>query len=243
MASKVYLVTGATSGIGRVLVEKLAHKYPKDLFLALGRRSDRLDELSAKAKNIKGLVFDLARSDERRSLQEKLLQDHGGIDVLVNNAGVGYKSSFFHLEEDKLYQMFQVNVMALTLLSGFALAETNPRRVSHIVNVSSMAGHRLPGVGGFYAATKFAVRALSESMRREIAVRKLPVRITQVSPAATETEFLDHYLGDRQKLADTIGEALPLRADDVADAIIYALAAPANVDINDVLIRPLNQRD
>lgn len=238
--NKVFLVTGASSGIGQALVEKLS-KDKQGLILAVARRENKLLKLASENEDVVPLVCDLGDSLQRRELMANIRKQFGGVDVLVNNAGLGYKSSFFEPDETQWATMLEVNVLALSLLAAFSLSAENSRKVNHIVNVCSMAGHRLPGVGGMYSASKYAVRAISESIRREVSAKKLAIRVTQVSPAITETEFLDNYLGNKEKKLELYGHLKPLQSGDIADAILYALAAPANVDINDILIRPLHQ--
>lgn len=137
--------------------------------------------------------------------------------------------------------MQEVNVLALAVACREALARFDGDRGGHIVNLSSLSGHRVPASGGFYAATKFAVRALTESLRQELVARGSRTRVTAISPGFVRTEFHDELYGDEEERAARFPKYRVLDAGDVAASVIHVLEAPANVAIHDVLMRSQEQ--
>ena len=227
---KTLLVTGASSGIGQALCHLLAERGAQ--VLGVTRRP------SALSATISPIVADLTQ----RSQVSAIFQGLGKIDALVNCAGVAYLSRVIDGNPADWEEMWRVNVMALTLCCQLSLRHF-PEDGGRIVNVSSMSGHRVPPSGGFYAPTKFAVRAITEALRTELKSVDSPVQVACVSPGFVDTPLLDHYfLGREHELAKTRAVMKMLEPGDVAHAILTILEAPAHVEIGDILIRSAEQR-
>jgi NADP-dependent 3-hydroxy acid dehydrogenase YdfG len=224
------LVTGASSGIGRALCEELVVRGAT--VFGVGREAARLPE------GIHPFEADLTKREEIVALFQQI----GRIDALVNCAGVAYLSRIIDGNPTDWEEMWRVNVMALGMCCQQALRHF-PARGGRIVNVSSMSGHRVPPTGGFYAPTKFAVRAITDALRSELKAIASPVQVACVSPGFVDTPLLDNYFRGREDvLLETRQAMTMLRPEDVADAILTILLAPAHVEIGDILLRSADQR-
>jgi 17beta-estradiol 17-dehydrogenase / 3beta-hydroxysteroid 3-dehydrogenase len=243
LQGKVAFVTGASSGIGKACALSLGAKGSKVAITA--RRKERLEELAKQIKKAGGeaLVLPANIRDEQELLAAfQKVDDHfGALDIVVNNAGLGRMSPIHGGETEAWREMLDVNVLALTIVMREGLARF-PESGGHIINISSMAGHRIPPKGGFYGATKFAVKCLTEVTRRELRARNSHTRITAISPGFVDTEFFQVLTGDAEKAKEVlIAVDKPLSPQDIADAMLYALKAPAHVSIHDILLRPTTQ--
>ena len=184
--------------------------------------------------------------DEQQILDgfARIRERFGGVDVLVNNAGFGHVAPLTSGETALWRDMFEVNVIALCVCTREAVRDMQSRGVAgHIIHVSSMAGHRVPGGSGVYSATKFAVRSLTEGLRAELHAMKSPIRVSAISPGFVETGFAAHYHRSEEKAAQTYGRYKVLEAQDMADTILYLLGTPQHMQVHDVLIRPTAQPD
>jgi NADP-dependent 3-hydroxy acid dehydrogenase YdfG len=141
--------------------------------------------------------------------------------------------------------MLEVNVLGLCIATREAIEDMERRGVAgHVVHVSSMAGHRIPGPdSGLYAATKFAVRALTEALRQELRARKSPIRVTAVSPGHVLSEFAEVFTGRAGADQEIASRLRILEPHDVADAILWVVTRPPHVEVHDVLVRPTAQRN
>lgn len=247
----VAVVTGASSGIGRAIAKALAtHGY--DLAIC-ARRQDRLDaialQLTEKGATVHAQTVDLRDEAQILSFFATIKARWGHLDVLINNAGLGHKESLTNGNTEAWREMLDVNVLALCICTREALSLMEPattlaqtrEHAGHIVHVSSMSGHRVPAITGMYSATKFAVRSLTETLRRELRSRNSPIRISSVSPGVVETEFAEKYHQSTEKAQNTYSQFTVLQADDIANAVMYALTQPAHVEVNDILVRPTQQ--
>lgn len=240
---KIALVTGATTGIGEAVAYRLA-----DMGLSLilvGRRAAQLDRVAAgvRARGVGAHPFtcDVGDSAAIMALFAEVKARIGKLDILINNAGVGYHSAIADFDTAELKQVFDVNVVGTALCIREALPLLGHRADTAIVTISSMAAHRVPPGGyGMYAGSKHAVRAIMEALRLELAEVRSPTKVASISPGTVATEF--HKLFVRTGDDPTAG--LPfdrLTSDDVADAVAYLLSTPAHVQINDMMIRPTGQ--
>lgn len=224
------LVTGASSGIGRALSEMLV------------ARGANVLGVSRHPSSLPSGVVPLAADLTRREDIQALFQQIGRIDALVNSAGVAYLSRIIDGNPADWEEMWRVNVMALSLCCQLAMRHFPPDG-GRIVNVSSMSGHRVPPTGGFYAPTKFAVRAVTEAMRSELKSAGSPVQVACVSPGFVDTPLLDQYFRGREEVLQmTRGSMTMLAPEDVAAAILVILEAPPHVEIGDILLRSGGQR-
>ena len=247
----VAMVTGASSGIGLAIAHCLAaHGY--DLAIC-ARRQERLDaitsQLTQKGAAVLSQTVDLRDEAQILSFFAAIKKRWGRLDVLINNAGLGHKESLTSGKTEAWREMLDVNVLALCICTREALSLMSPtqsddqtiEQAGHIVHVSSMSGHRVPSITGMYSATKFAVRSLTETLRRELRSQNNPVRVSSVSPGIVETEFAEKYHQNAQKAKETYSQFTVLKADDIAKAVLYALSQPAHVEVNDILVRPTQQ--
>ncbi|HUS66451.1 MAG TPA: SDR family NAD(P)-dependent oxidoreductase [Kofleriaceae bacterium] len=242
---RVALVTGASSGIGAAVAQRLAAAGMKLVLCA--RRADKLGEVAGRLRAAGGeacaVPTDLGREADIAALFARAREVYGGVDVLVNNAGLGYDAPLVSGATEEWREMLELNVLALSVCTREAVQDMQRRGVDgHIVHVSSMSAYRVPSRSGMYSATKFAVRALTEALRQELQQQGSAIRVTAVSPGFVETEFAAVYHhGDEGRAAETYARYKVLEAADVAEAVAYALAQPPHVQVHDVLIRPLAQ--
>jgi 17beta-estradiol 17-dehydrogenase / 3beta-hydroxysteroid 3-dehydrogenase len=242
---KVAMVTGASSGIGRAVSFALA---AEGAHLALvARRLDALVEMKHEIESHGGHAFPLAVDlrDESQILFafEAVRRELGGVDILVNSAGLGRDAPLVNGSTEHFREMLDVNVLALAVMTREAVADMHARGIAgQIVHISSMSAHRTQLKTGMYAATKHAVRALAEGLRQELRALNSPIRVACVSPGDTQTEFVARMRG--KKAASKAQPAYKeLDALDVAEAVLYILRTPPHVDVNDILLRPIGQPD
>ena len=169
-------------------------------------------------------------------------QAWGGVDILINSGGLGLKAPLVEGPSEAWREMLEVNVLGLCICTREAISDMRRRGDrGHIVHVSSMAGHRVPGGSGVYSATKFAVRALTEGLRKELRDLESNIRVSAVSPGFVETEFAEIYHGSPDAAERTYSRFKVLQAEDVAATVVHLLKAPDHVAIHDVLMRPTHQ--
>ncbi|MBC8072033.1 MAG: SDR family NAD(P)-dependent oxidoreductase, partial [Deltaproteobacteria bacterium] len=168
----------------------------------------------------------------------------GGVDLLVNDAGLGRDAPLVSGATEHFREMLEVNVLALAVCTREAVADMQRRGVAgHIVHVSSMAAHRVPHGGGVYAASKHAVRGLLEALRQELRAANSPIRVSAVSPGFVRTEFAAVASGDPEAGTHTYGRFTVLEPDDVAQLVRTIVTAPPHVQIHDILVRSTEQPD
>jgi NADP-dependent 3-hydroxy acid dehydrogenase YdfG len=242
------LITGASSGIGEATALLFA-EHGANVAMA-ARRKDRLDALAAKieASGVKALAIeaDVAQKSGAQKAVAETVAAFGRLDTLVNNAGVMLLGPIVDADTDEWDRMLAINVHGLMYCTNAALphllhaAESEPRRVADIVNVSSVAGRVARLGSGAYNATKFGVGAFSESLRQEVTKRH--VRISLVEPGATNTELSSHNRPEiREMIAQRFAGFERLESQDIADAIVYIVTRARHVAINEMLVRPTEQ--
>lgn len=241
---KVAVVSGASSGIGAAVARALSKE---GLRVAIGaRRTDRLEALAAELAPapVWAHALDVRDRASINTFYDALDRHWGRIDVLVNNAGVGFRGDLWDQDPAQWSAMLDVNVLGLLSMTQLALQRMRASGdAGHIFHISSMAGHRVPGRTAVYAATKHAVKALTEGLRFDLRSVGSQIRVTAVSPGFVETDFLEPYVGDAGE-AQRLKQSLPmLTSSDVASAVVYALAAPAHMQVHDILIRPTDQQN
>jgi NADP-dependent 3-hydroxy acid dehydrogenase YdfG len=241
---RVALVTGASSGIGRATAERLARGGMKVALAA--RRAERLEALSRslEAQGAETLVQPTDLRDEASiaALFGAVRERWGGVDVLVNNAGLGHHAPLTRGETRHWREMLEVNVLALCICTREAVQDMRARGdQGHVIHVSSMSAHRVPAGSGVYSATKFAVRSLTEGLRQELRALDSAIRVTAISPGFVETEFAERYHKSEQAAVETYSRYEVLKAEDVAETVAWALAAPPHMQVHDVLMRPTDQ--
>jgi NADP-dependent 3-hydroxy acid dehydrogenase YdfG len=239
---KVVVITGASSGLGEATARLLS---AEGASVVLGaRREQRLrslaDEVTTKGGKATAIVTDVTKREQVQKLVDTAVQTYGRIDVIINNAGLMPQSLLEQLKVDEWEQMIDVNIKGVLYGIAAALPYMQKQKAGHIINVSSVAGHKVGPGSSVYAATKHAVRALSEGLRQE--VKPYNIRTTVVSPGAVATELpntiTDAAVGARIKnfYADM---AIP--ANSFARCVAFAMSQPEDVDINEILFRPTRQ--
>ncbi|MDG2518506.1 SDR family oxidoreductase [Lysobacter soli] len=240
IAGKVVAITGASSGIGEATALRLAQH---GAILALGaRRTDRLEAIATRIRNEGGDVFvqalDVTRRDDVEAFVNATIARFGRVDVLVNNAGVMPLSRMADLKVDEWDRMVDVNVKGVLYGIGAVLPSMNERGAGQIINVSSVAGRQVFATAAVYCATKFAVHALSEGLRQESPF----LRVTTIAPGAVESELTSTISDPAMKReVDEVFRKDMLPADAIARAIAFAIGQPADVDVNELVVRPTAQ--
>jgi NADP-dependent 3-hydroxy acid dehydrogenase YdfG len=239
--NKVVIITGASSGIGEATAKLLA-KQGARLVLA-ARREDRLQILQKEIEELGGkAVYQVTDVTDSAQVEElaKLAQDtFGSVDVLVNNAGLMPLSKLNKNKQDEWNTMVDVNIKGVLYGIGAVLPYMRKQQRGHIINISSIAGHDVMPSSAVYSGTKFAVRAITEGLRKEESVEN-NIRATIISPGAVDTELKDHITDEEIKQG--IGDLKAMDADAIARAIAYAVNEPDDVAVNEILIRPTAQQ-
>ena len=239
----IVFITGGTSGIGRACAEKFAAEGYR--IIITGRRKDRLEnikkELAEKFHtDILTLHFDVQNKKEVFDTISALPEDWRQISVLINNAGLSLgRDNFVDASLDDMEIMLHTNVDGLLYISK-ALMPILLANKTHIINIGSIAGKEVYENGNIYCVSKFAVDAITKSMRIDLLQHGL--KVTAIHPGAVETEFsLVRYKGDRSK-ADMVYQGFtPLSGADVANVIYYAASLPPHVCLNDIVVMPTQQ--
>jgi clavulanate-9-aldehyde reducatase len=241
LAGRVAAITGASSGIGEATALALSRA---GAAVALGaRRRDRLEQVAAKAEGPCS-VHELDVTDEgaARAFVEAAHREHGGLHLLVNNAGVMLLGPVDGADPADWRRMLDVNLWGMLICTHAALPLIAGSGGGDIVNLSSVAGRRADAGAAVYNMTKFGVHGFSEALRQE--ALHSGVRVTTVAPGFVETELQGHNLNPvvqraLERAREQIGEVL--RPEDVAEAILYAVSRPPHVCLNEVLVRPTKQ--
>ena len=244
LAGRKALITGASSGIGEATADAMV---AEGASVALGaRRKDRLDALASRISDAGGTAVaieaDIADEQSARNLVETAHSELGGLDCLVNNAGVMLLGPLQGADPSEWRRMIEVNCLGLLYCTHYALPLIRDGGGGDVVNVSSVAGRTAALGSGVYNMTKWGVVGYSESLRQEGAM--IGVRVTCVEPGFVETELQGHntneyVLEQIEKMREQTGKVL--EAADIANAIVFAAAQPKHVSINEVLVRPTGQ--
>jgi NADP-dependent 3-hydroxy acid dehydrogenase YdfG len=212
------------------------------------RRARKLEELAAaiKSSGTESLpvTVDLKDEEQLRASITGVTRHFGGIDVLVNAAGLGHVAPLASGKPAYFREMLEVNVLGLAVTTREVVSGMHKRGIAgHIVHISSMSAHRVQPGSGMYAATKHAVKALTEGLRLELRASNSPIRVTSISPADTDTGFFEAMYRSKKEAAKHRPAYRMLDPEDVADAVLYAITAPPHVEINDIQLRPIDQPD
>ena len=240
--SKIALVTGATSGIGRATARILARNNYK--IILCGRREDRLTELEnelSEFTKIHTLSFDVRNKKAVFESINSLPLAFSKIDVLINNAGNAHGlDSIQNGDLDDWDAMIDINVKGLLYVSKAIIPKMIEQKSGHIINIGSIAGKEVYPNGNVYCASKYAVDALNKSMRMDL--NPFGIRVGAIHPGMVETEFSEvRFKGDADRAANTYKDLKALQAEDIADIIHFVVSRPYHVNIADLIVFPTAQ--
>lgn len=242
--AKTVFITGATSGIGKAAATLYAKRGYN--VIITGRRADKLETLRQKLKRkyavkAKALCFDLRNQEATKKAWNSLEKNHQNIDILLNNAGLA--KGFAPIHKGKIEdweQMIDTNIKGLLYITRLISPKMVKAKKGHIINVCSMAGHGVYPNGNVYSATKYAVDALTQSIRLDL--HKYGIRVGQISPGhVEETEFAKVRFNGDEKKADIYKDFNPLTSKDVAEIIFFMSSQKAHVNIQDLLVMGTQQ--
>lgn len=234
--SKVILITGASSGIGEATARHLAAQGHKVVLGA--RRTDRLETVAAEIRAAGGSAeyrtLDVTSLEDMQAFAAFAEEKFGAPDVIINNAGVMPLSPLHELKIEEWNRMIDVNIRGVLHGIAAVLPGMQARKSGHVINVSSIGGHQVWATCAVYCGTKYAVRAISEGLRLE----NKDVRVTIISPGVVESELADTISDPGARQAMVEFRQIALKPDAIARAIGYAITQPADVDVNEIIIRP-----
>jgi short-subunit dehydrogenase len=241
---RVALVTGASGGIGEAVARRLAGLGMKVALMA--RREERIAaiaaELSAGGAHVHAWAGDVGVQADVLAVFEGVAQRWGSVDLLVNNAGTGMMSTLQQGRHEDWLDTMNVNVVAPALCAREALRTMVDKQEAQIVNIGSLYGHRaqVPDFS-FYQASKFALRALTDTLRSELFAKGSRVRVAMISPGMVATEFRGRASGGAFTYESYFEKLHPLLTSDIADALCYILSTPPHVQVQDILLSPIGQ--
>jgi NADP-dependent 3-hydroxy acid dehydrogenase YdfG len=240
---KVALISGASSGIGYSTAIALAREGSK--IVAGARRTERLEELKKTVESQGGEIIiqklDVTKLDDCNNFAKIAIEKYGNIDILINNAGIMPLSFFKNQKIDEWDRMIDVNIKGVIYCTSAAIPFMLEKKSGHIVNISSIAGRTVFPAGSVYCATKHAVTAFSEGLRQEFSQRS-NIRITCIEPGVVSTE-LNNTITDNslESFLNSVKKMEPLQSKDIANTILFALQAPHYVNVNEIMLRPIQQ--
>nr|CAI5850336.1 unnamed protein product [Callosobruchus analis] len=239
---KVAVVTGASKGIGAAISERLVDEGL--LVVGLARNKELLDAhvklLSGRKGKFYPLVADVSKEQDILEGFDWIRKNLGAVHILVNNAGVGNPSGILDGSVGNWVNMLNVNVVGLCTATREAVKIMNEHNIDgHIIHINSMLGHFVLGIPGLeiYTASKHAVTALGQAMRKEMGRSNRRIKVTSISPGATDTDFIEQEVRDMIKMDSSV----MLSAEDVADSVAYALSTPPHVQIHELMITHMNE--
>jgi NADP-dependent 3-hydroxy acid dehydrogenase YdfG len=239
---KVVVITGASSGLGEATARLLS---ARGASVVLGaRRAERIQslekELTGRGGKALAITTDVTRYDQVKRLVDAAVETFGRIDVMINNAGLMPQSPLERLKIDEWDRMIDVNVKGVLYGIAAALPHMKRQKAGQIINVSSVAGHKVRPGGTVYSATKHAVRVLSEGLRQE--VKPYNIRTTVISPGAVTSELPNSVTDpETAERIRKLYEEVAIPADSFARAVAFAMSQPEDMDVNEILYRPTRQ--
>ncbi len=242
MKNKIALITGATSGIGMATAKLFAKNKIK--LVLCGRRAERLKTLSeelAKLTDVYTLKFDVRSKEDVKTAINSLPKPFSEIDILINNAGNAHGlDAFDEGNTDDWDAMLDINVKGLLYVTNAILPKMIDRESGHIINIGSTAGKEVYPKGNVYCASKHAVDALNQGMR--IDLNGKGIKVGAINPGMVETEFSEvRFKGDSERAGKVYQGFTPLKAEDIADIIWFAVTRPPHVNIADLTVMCLDQ--
>ncbi|KAG5895114.1 hypothetical protein JTB14_008551 [Gonioctena quinquepunctata] len=242
---KVAVVTGASSGIGAEIAKKLVEEGL--IVVGVARRTELMEKLAFELSGEKGRLFgfkaDLSKAEDITEAFKWTKQNVGTVHILINCAGIHYRENLLNGDPENWKKTFDVNVMALCIATKEATTVMREKNIAgHIIHINSVCGHKVPPLPNMnvYSGTKFAVTALTETLRQELVRFKSGIKVTSISPGIVDTPILDENIRDSKGFKELIGNNM-LKPEDIADAIIYVLSTPPHVQIHELTIKPVNE--
>jgi len=235
--NKVVLITGASSGIGEAAARLIA---AKGAHVVLGaRRTERLEKLVGEIRSEGGSAsaraLDVTDMSSMQAFVEFATAQHGKVDVIINNAGVMPLSPLAALKVDEWNQMLDVNVRGVLHGIAAVLPGMQAQGFGQVINISSIGGLAVSPTAAVYCATKFAVRAISDGLRQETD----KIRVTVVCPGVVESELADSISDEVAREEMRAFRSVALGADAIARALVYAIDQPDDVDVSEIVVRPV----
>jgi 3-hydroxy acid dehydrogenase/malonic semialdehyde reductase len=244
LKNKTVFITGASSGIGKACAELFA-KEKANLILA-ARRIDRVKNIAKRLEKenkikTKCIKLDVRNYEQVESAIASLESNWKKIDVLINNAGLSRGlDKIYEGKKEDWEEMIDTNVKGLAFVTRHVVPLMVKRKSGHIINIGSTAGHEVYPGGNIYAATKFAVKALSQSTRLDVLDKG--IKVTSIDPGMVETEFsMVRFRGNKERAKSVYKGLKPLSPEDVAEAALFCSTRPNHVNINEVILTPLAQ--
>lgn len=244
LKNKITIITGASSGIGKACAEVFARE--KSNLILTARRIERITTLAKKLEKEHGIKIKCIKLDVRNYEQvektiNSLESNWKKIDILINNAGLSRGLDKIHEgNKEDWDEMIDTNIKGLAYVTRQVVPLMVRRNKGHVINIGSTAGHDVYTAGNVYAATKFAVKALSQSTRYDVLDKG--IKVTSVDPGMVETEFsIVRFRGDEARAKNVYTGIKPLDAKDVAETVLFCATRPQNVNINQVILTPLYQ--
>ncbi|MDA8377745.1 MAG: SDR family oxidoreductase [Planctomycetia bacterium] len=239
---KIIVITGASSGLGEAAARLLSAQGANVVLGA--RRVERIsllaDELNRNGGRAHAVPTDVTYREQVKRLVDTAVQSYGRIDVMINNAGLMQQSPLERLKVEEWDNMIDINIKGVLYGIAAALPHMQRQKNGHIINVSSVAGHKITPSGAVYSATKHAVRVISEGLRQE--VKTYNIRTTIISPGAVATELPTHITDESSATEiKKFYEAIAIPSDSFARTVAFAISQPEEVDINEILYRPTRQ--
>jgi len=242
--NKIVFITGASSGIGKACAELFAKE--KANLILTARRVERIKTLAKKLEKEFGIKTKCVKLDVRNFHQVKkvinsLENNWKKIDILINNAGLSRGlDKIYEGKKEDWDEMIDTNIKGLAYVTRHVVPLMVKRKKGHVINIGSTAGHEVYPNGNIYAATKFAVKALSRSTRLDVLDKG--IKVTSIDPGMVETEFsLVRFRGDKNRAKNVYKGLKPLSPKDVAEAVLFCATRPTEVNINQIILTPLAQ--
>ncbi|CAG9816099.1 unnamed protein product [Phaedon cochleariae] len=244
---KVAIVTGASSGIGAAIAQRLVENGV--IVVGLARRSEAIEKLARTLSDKKGKLYavkaDLSKEEDIKNAFKWTSENVGPVHILVNNAGIRNRTSLIDGDSEKWRATLNVNVIALCIATREAIRIMRKNDIDgHIIHINSVAGHKVPNIPNLdvYSASKYAVTSLTETLRQEINALKLKIKITSISPGVVDTPIFDEAYRQKETIKETLANR-SLRAEDIADGTHYVLSTPPHVQVHELMIKPINELD
>ena len=235
-SGKIVLITGASSGIGEGVARETA-KAGHTVVLS-ARRLDRLEKIAAEIGEAGGIArfhtLDVTKRDDFKSVVDTTVKEFGQIDVIVNNAGLMPLSPIRSLKVDEWDRMVDVNIKGVLYGIATVLPHMDVRGEGHVINVASIGAHVVAPTAAVYCATKYAVWAISDGLRRE----SDKLRVTVISPGVVRSELADTITDETAKTAMEEFRAIAIEPDAIGRAVVYAIEQPFDVDVSEIIVRP-----